>query len=206
MGLENNNSAVFLSIGDGKITKRVKQPTEKSVQRETKEGKIVNEEKYDKLTGYITDIKTYEHDQWGKFWNIHIHDGDSDYILQMNYSGGYASAFLKTLPNVDLSEKASLVPSMKVEGDKKKTSMFVVQNGTPLKHYWNEENQWRNGELPVLNKVKVKGKLTYDDSDLMEYLERYVTEKILPKLKSAKATAPTAVVAGEEEEADDLPF
>lgn len=70
MGLEINNNALYLSIGDGKITKRVKQPTEKSVSRKTKEGKEVHEEIYDAISGVITDIKTQEHKTYGRFWNV----------------------------------------------------------------------------------------------------------------------------------------
>jgi hypothetical protein len=40
----------------------------------------------------------------------------------------------------------------------------------------------------------------------MIFLERYVTEKVLPKLKNAKAVTSAPVTAGEDEESDDLPF
>ncbi len=52
---------------------------------------------YDGVSGIITDIKTHEHPSFGKFWNVSIKDGEDEYILQMNYSGGYASAFSKTM-------------------------------------------------------------------------------------------------------------
>jgi hypothetical protein len=204
MGAILETNAIFLSIADGKISRRVKSPTETSVQRTTKEGKVVNEEIYKGWSGRITDVKTKDHDQYGKFWMVTLADENGEAILQMNYSSGYASAFLKTLPNVDFTQDVNIVPNMKIEGDKKKTTLFITQNGTPLKHFWNKENP---GELPQMVQKKVKGKLTWDDSDMMEYLERYVTEKVLPKLKNTKASAPAPVAAGEDEEpADDLPF
>ncbi len=120
MGLEHNTRTIFLSIGDGKITRRVKEPTGSSKQRTTKEGKVVNEEIYDAVTGIITDIKVTTHDKYGRFWNVYLQDGEDTYCLQMNYSGGYSSAFLKALPNVDLSARVRLIPSMKVVDGKRK--------------------------------------------------------------------------------------
>lgn len=184
MGLENNTSAKFLSIGDGKITKRVKEPTDNSVSRVTKEGKTVHEEIYDAISGIITEIKTTDHPQYGRFWNIMLQDGNESFSLQMNYSGGYASAFLKLLPNVDLSEAVRIIPSMKIDNGKKKVSLFITQHGEPLKHFYTKDNP--NG-LPPLQKVKVKksGKLVeqWDDNEMMEFLEKMVVEEIQPRLK-----------------------
>jgi hypothetical protein len=47
----------------------------------------------------------------------------------------------------------------------------------------------------------VKGKITWDDSDVMEFLEKMVNTQILPKLKSFKAVAKEV-----EETEEDAPF
>jgi hypothetical protein len=207
MGLENNNRAIFLSIGDGKITRRVQAPTKDSKQRTTKQGKVVNEEIYDAISGLIVDIKVYDHKDFGKFWNIYLQDGEDVYVLQTNYSGGYSSAFLKALPNVNLAERVRIIPSLKVEGTKKKVTLFVNQGGHALKHAYTKDNP--NG-LPQMVQVKVKGQLQWDDSDMMEFLEKMVNEKVLPKLKKAGAVvaakAPVPVEAEEEDSTEDLPF
>lgn len=209
MGLENNNSARYLSIGEGKITKRVKEPTENSVSRVTKEGKTVHEEIYDAISGTITDIKTQDHPQFGRFWNVTLTDGSDTYILQMNYSSSYSAAFLKLLPNVNLSLPVRIIPTMKVVEGKKKPGMFIMQNGEALKHYYTKDNP--NG-LPPLAKVKVKvqGKLQekWDDNDMMEFLENMVNETIKPKLGKAPAAKVVAMVDAEDiTEADEqLPF
>lgn len=192
--LEKNNSATFLSIGDGKITKRVKQPTDQSVQRTLNNGSVIHEEIYDGVSGMITDIKTHEHPSFGKFWNVYLQDGEENYILQMNYSGGYASAFLKTLPNVDLTQRVRISPSMKIENDKKKVTLFIQQGGQALKHFYTKDNP---NDLPQMTQKKIKGKLTWDDSDMMEFLEEMVKNDIVPKLKNV------TVAAGED---DDEPF
>lgn len=203
--LEKNNQATFLSIGDGKITKRVKQSTDESVERKTKEGKVIHEEIYDGVSGMITDIKTHDHPSYGKFWNIMLEDGLENYILQMNYSGGYASAFLKTLPNVNLNERVRISPSMKMEGDKKKVTLFISQGGNALKHAFTKDNP--NG-LPQMKQIKVKGKMQWDDSDMMLFLEEMVMKEIVPKLKK-ETVKQKAVPAGndhEEDEENKLPF
>lgn len=194
MGLEKNERATYLSIGDGKITKRVKEPTEGSVSRTTKENKIVHEEIYDSVSGIITNITVKEHDSYGKFWNVSITDGEDKYILQMNYSGGYSSAFLKQLPNVDFSKRVHISPSMKKEGDKKKVTLFINQNKQALKHYFTKDNP---GELPQMVQKKVKGQMIWDDSDMMEFLENLVTNEILPKIREAGTYKQEAVADGD---------
>lgn len=171
MALTNNSFAPILTIGDGKIVKRVKSETPKSVQRTTKEGKIVFEERYDSIDGNITDIQSHE-GNYGKTWRVYINDGQQDYILEMNYSGGYAQAFLKILPNIDLSQPVKITPKLSIEGDKKKATVFVNQGGSALKHYYTKDNP--NG-LPDLKQTKIKGKITWDDSDRMEFFENYIT-------------------------------
>lgn len=213
MGLENNTFAKYLSIGDGKITKRVKEPTDRSQQRVLKNGNTIHEEIYDAISGTITDIQTQDHPQYGRFWNITLQDEGESFILQMNYSGGYSSAFLKILPNIDLSAPVRIVPNMKMEGSKKKVSLFIMQHGQPLKHFYTKENP--NG-LPPMEKVKVKknGKMTeqWDDNNMMEFLEKMVVEEIHPKLKgrNGKKVNVTVHDAVEVEDLDDdgnkMPF
>lgn len=202
MALEKNNSATFLSIGDGKITKRVKQETADSRMRTLKDGKVIYEEIYDSVSGIITEIKTHDHPSFGKFWNVRIQDGEESYILQMNYSGGYASAFLKTLPNVNLSKRLKLIPSMKIEGEKKKVTLFLNQEGIALKHFYTKDNP--NG-LPAMVQIKVKGKMTWDDSDMMAFLEKMVLTDIAPKLKKdLEQSGP--IDESDEDGKDEIPF
>ena len=186
MGAEKSNSATFFSITNGKICRQIQSPSEDSVTRTNKNNKVVHEEFFDKLRGVITDITTKEHDEYGKFWLVEMKDDEGAFILQMKYSSGYSGAFLKTLPNVDLSKEVLLIPKMTVEGDKKKTTLFINQNGHALKYYFNKENP--NG-IPELKQLKVKGKITWDDSDIMEFLENMVNTTIIPKLKGSTGTS-----------------
>lgn len=182
MGAIQESNAIFLTINNGKVCKKVTKKTAISVERVNKNGVTVMEEYYKGWKGLITAITVREHPEFGKFWNITLTDDQGDAILQMNYSSGYAAAFLKTLPNIDLSSDVVITPNLKVEGAKKKTTVFVTQHGVPIKWHYTKDNM--NG-LPELKKIKVKGKDTWDDSDIMEFLEKMVMTEIVPKLPKA---------------------
>lgn len=174
MGAINNNSAiVYLTISDGKICRRVQSPTQFSKERINKEGKQVHEEHYSGWSGKITGIETRESD-YGKDWQVKMQDDDGIAILSFKYSSGYASSFLKALPNVDLSKEVTLSPNVKIEGDKKRTTLFLKQDGQPIKWYYTKDNP--NG-IPPLKQIKVKGVTTWDDSEMMEFLEDMVKAK-----------------------------
>jgi hypothetical protein len=194
MGLNQSQSkGVFLSITNGKLVRQFASPTEKSVSRVNKMGREVHEEFYDSLSGWLTDLKTKE-SEYGKSWVITIKDDSVYYNLEMKYSSGYATSFLKALPNANLSEVINITPKLVIDGDKKQSVIFISQNGKGLKHYWTKDTP---RELPPMVKVKVRGVETWDDTDRMVYLENFVKDNILPKIK------PTL---SDVTEGDDLPF
>lgn len=194
-----NNHAAFYSISDGKICRKFKSATQKSKERINKNGKLVYEEFCDALSGRITGISVKDHPEFGKFWMINLQDNSGwSGIVQMNYSSGYASVFLKILPNIDLSKDVTIAPKMTIEGDKKKTSLFIMQEGKPLKHFYTKDNP---NELPQMRKIKVKGNEKWDDSDMMEFLEKMVFTEIVPKLSGAKIDSENT-----SEEIKDLDF
>jgi hypothetical protein len=184
MGLNNNqSSSIYLQISNGKLVRSFSSPTQKSVSRTNKVGKEVHEEFYDSLTGYVKGISTKE-TEYGKFWVINVNDGESDYTLSTNYSGGYAVSFLKAIPNADLSRVMTITPKIMVDGDKRNSVMFINQDGKGLKHYWTKDNP---GQLPNLEKIKIKGKDTWDDTKRLEYLENFVKDLFNSKVEPASA-------------------
>lgn len=195
MALGNNNSVIYLSIADGRVVRRFKEPTASSTQRTSKTGKIVHEETYEYCDGMITDIFTREN-EYGKFWAVIIEDKGVKYNLQFQYSGGNASSFLKTLPNADLTKKIKIVPKQQIDGEKKRSSIILVQDDKPLRWFWTKDNA---GDLPGLQKIKIKGKEQWDDSDMMDYLENYLETVIKPKITNVEP-----IVNAQEDE--DVPF
>jgi len=201
MALENKNSAIYLSIGNGKLCRTFNAPTEGSIERVNKNNKVVHEIFYDQLTGNITSIKTRDHAEYSKSWLVTIEDEGVNYVLQIKYSSGYAASFLKTLPNVDLSKHVTIIPKLTKEGDKSKATLFITQGGVPLKHYYTKDHP--NG-LPQLEQKKVKGKITWDDSEMMEFLENMVNNTIVPKLSGSSVD--TGAEAVNETAGDNMPF
>lgn len=198
MGLGNSNHSIFLKISEGKVCRQVAAPTKISKERTNKVGKLVHEEFYDHVSGRITEIGVREHADYGKFWEVKIEDKDGTvFNLQFNYSSGYANGFLKALPNCDLGKEVTLIPNMKMEGDKKKTTLFISQDGKALRHFYTKDNP--NG-LPQLQQIKRKGKLEWDDSDMMEFLENMVNTQIKPKLAAAQPAGPVAAGGDDQDE------
>jgi len=181
MGLNQsqNESVIFLQISNGKIVRQSKVPVENSVSRINKLGREVHELFYDSINGVITDVITRE-SEYGKSWVVSIKSEGKLYKLEFNYSSGYATTFLKALPNVSFGNVVTLSPKLIIDGDKKKSVLFISQDGKGLKHFFTRDNP--NG-LPELKKIKIKGKESWDDSDRMEFLEQYVQNNIIPMLK-----------------------
>lgn len=194
--LSNTPSAIYLSISQGKIARRLKEPTSTSKTRTTKEGKLVHEELYDSLQGIITDISTKD-GNYGRELLITISDDGEKAVLQLSLSSGPASSFLKALPNVNLTRPVTLRPKMETDGDKSKTTLFISQDGAGVKWYWTKDNP---GKLPGLKKIKVKGKDTWDDSEQLDFFENYIATEIKPLLGKAEA------VTAEADDSEEAPF
>lgn len=204
MGAVMQSNAIFLTISNGQICKKVSSPTAISKERVNKNGATVHEEYYKGWKGQITAIAIREHQEYGKFWNITLTDNEGDAVLQMKYSSGYAGAFLKILPNIDLNGDVVITPKLTIEGQKKKTSLFVTQHGQPVKWYYTKDNP--NG-LPQLQKRKLKGQDVWDDTEMMEFLEKMVNTEIVPKLPKGRTTGADAVPDIDDvENTDEAPF
>lgn len=179
MGLGNREHTNFISILGGKFCRRVPEGTEGAVTRINKLNKTVHEMFYDNFTGVLTDIRIKESADYGKSWEFVFDVNGESYIIQLSYSNSYAKAFLKMLPNIDLSQKISLTPSLKEVEGKPQSSLFVKQNGQNIKHAYTRENP--NG-MPAMVQIKVKGNDVWDDTDILVFLTDMVNKDIIPKL------------------------
>lgn len=213
MGLEQNSNKIYLSVADGKIIQRVQEGTEGAISRTTKEGKIVYELKHSAISGIISGIAVVEKEFAGKKlkqWNIDIDDVGLTYQLQLQYSSGYSTSFLKALANpiLNFSSPIRIAPWMKVVNDKKKTSIYVQQNSEDIPWFFTKDNP--NG-LPEMKQVVVKGEKVWDDYDMMQFLEAYIKSKIVPQLSKGRVhtsnNAPGYVPDyANAPEPNDLPF
>lgn len=178
MGLDNRQGGKYITILGGKFCVRVDKSAPGAVERINKQGKTVHEVFYDSFTGKLVNIRKRE-SQYGPQWEFDFKDGASVYTLQLSFSNSYATNFLKILPNVNLDKEMKVQPSQKIEDGKTKSSLFISQDGTTLKHAYTKDKP--NG-LPQMVQVQVKGQLVWDDTARLAFLEEMVKRDILPKL------------------------
>ncbi len=199
MGLENREGGNFITILNGKFCQRVPEGTEGAVSRVNKINKTVYEKFYDRFTAKLVGIRTQD-GAYGKNWLFDFQDGGDVYHLQLSYSNSFATAFLKMLPNIDLTKPMQVSPSVKEVDGKNKSSLFVNQDGNPIKHAYTRDNP--NG-MPELKSVKIKGQDMWDDTERLEFLHAMVVRDIIPKLPKQE-TASTPATQSAEELADEL--
>jgi len=165
---QSQGNVVFLTISNGKLCRRVDAGTPNAIERTTKTGKQVHELFYTTVMGHIVNLDIKEND-YGKFLLVTIKDVATEQkcILEMNFSSGYSTTFLKALPNANLDQNIEINPALIIDGDKKKSVIFLKQGGYPVKHFYTKDNP---KGMPEMVKVKVKGKETWDDTDRIEWL------------------------------------
>lgn len=188
MALENREGGKYITILGGKFCVRVSSDTPGAVERVNKLGKTVHEVFYDSFTGKLINIRTRD-GEYGKSWEFDFKDGGEVYTLQLSYSNSYATNILKMLPNVDLTKEMKVQPAQKIEDGKTKSSLFISQDGTTLKHFFTKDNP---KGMPDMEQLTVSGKLVWDDTKRLAFLEEMVNRDILPKLPKDAAAAPAA--------------
>lgn len=214
MGFTNSGNKTFLTVADGKIIQKVTEDTPGAIKRINKENKTVYELRHGGFEGYITNINVTEREFGGKKmkqWNIDIDDIGDQYQLQLSYSSGYSMSFLKSIlnPVIDFSQPIKITPWMKVVNEKKKTAIYLAQNGEDIPWFFTKENP--NG-LPELKKVRIGGEEKWDDYDAMQFMEAQIKAKVLPQLGKTKngvsttSNSGTPVDPNNAPEEDDLPF
>jgi len=212
MGLDNRASGNFITIYDGKFTMKVPEGTAGATTRTNKLGKTVTEKYYDSFTGKLVGIKTQD-GTYGKSWIFSFKDAGEVYHLQLSYSNSFATAFLKMLPNVDLTREMKVQPSVKEVDGKNKSSLFINQGGVSIKHAYTREHP--NG-MPDMTQVTVKGVQVWDDTDRLAFLHAMVVSDIIPKLEGfngpteepegLEVAQGTPEVVGAGMNPDDIPF
>jgi hypothetical protein len=192
------SNTIYLSVADGNLVRSYKEANANTVQRVTKTGKLVHEEKFKDLTAKLLGLETKQND-FGKQWALKFKDGEDYYVVNMPYSSRYAASFLKALPNVDLTKDVKFMPWSMVDRNdstKKVTGVTLYQNDgngmVKILPAYTKENP--NG-LPQMKQIKVKGVPTWDDSEQNEFLEAMAKEKF-----ATIASAPT------EDEGEEAPF
>lgn len=195
-------SKIYLNVSDGKLVRQYKEPNDRTTSRVTKTGKTVHEERFRDLEATLESIESREND-FGKQLVLIFRDG-IDYIqVNMPYSSRYSASFLKALPNLNPAEAFRFMPwSMADKNDPQKsvTGITCYQNGQKILPAFTKDNP---GDMPQMRKIKVKGKETWDDSEMMEWLESNAVALIE---KSKPVTPINADRSETVPDTTDLPF
>jgi len=182
MGFKDKVQKTYCTIIGGRFAVEVPTGTTGSniEVRINKKGREVTEEYHRVLEGKLVGVSTSEHVEYGKSWLFDFSYDDGDIItLKLSYSNGLAVAFLKMLPNIDVSSVVELSPSQKLVEGKNRSSLFINQNKVTIKHAYTRAEP--NG-MPDLVEMVVSGKKVWDDTDRLIFLEKMVMEDIVPNL------------------------
>lgn len=171
---------IYLSTYDGYIKRNVDEHVEGAKKRTDKKGRIIYEKFYKKISGLLTRLETTQHEEYGKFWNIHLRDNlaNETYVFQIPFSSRYTDGFLRRLPNIEIKEPIEIICGKYDE----KAYLVVHQHGSKVPYFWTKEDPKK---LPPMVEVTLKGEKIWDDTAKMEYLEKYVNEIIVPGLAIA---------------------
>jgi hypothetical protein len=183
MALEiSGSSAIYLAVFNGKITRRVEAGTPNANQRENKNGKVVHELTYDKLSGRLSNIEFRDGD-YGREIHFTLKDELDIFRLQLPYSSKVAKSIIMRLLKCDLS--ANLEIHTGWDKEKESTFSYITQNGEVVKSAYTKEEP--NG-LPPMEQKKMKGKEVWDDSEQLEFLGEMIKKEIMPKLNKLEKT------------------
>lgn len=198
-GFSNRSSSKFFNIINslGKFAVKCNETDTDAVSRVNKNGVTVWEKHYQNFDGILVSIETKESPELGKQW-VFTFDADGEmFAMSLGYTDGHAMDILKMLPNVDVTKTMKMSLSRKDE----KTSLFISQNGTPIKHFYSKALT----NMPDWKLVKVNGKDTWDKTDAIEFLEKVTLENIVPKL-SGKTAPQGNTFADYERKSETDPF
>lgn len=215
MGLNSSGSTGnvnYLSISDGKIAKRVKTEEPNTVKCTSKDGsKVWWEYRYDSVSGKITNVKRHDSTMgYGSKLQIEIEDGFEKFVLEMPWSSRYSSGFFLCMPNIDTTKEIEFRPWMKVIDGTKKTMLYLKESNSKdnIQHFWTKDNP---GDLPQMQKIRVKGTDVWDDTDRQDYFENYLNNTFIPAIGKTNTQRAEEFVkkldaAAAKNDDDDLPF
>jgi hypothetical protein len=195
---EKTTPLVYLTIREGKIAK--------------KEG-----DKYilfDSVEGYIRGISTREH-KYGTDLCINLED-DQMYQLQIKMKGeeatskqtAYFIAFAHCCPAIDPHQRVEFIPNLKIVDDKKRSALFIKQNGEVLK--W----AYKVGQEGVPSPEELKNKKGEVISVDWSEVEAYRVDKVNEFAATLAPAVPNDIVTDyavnpyveSPQDDDDLPF
>ena len=193
MALKTTSEAkTYLSIREGKVAKK-----------QGEEWVLFNS-----LEGFLKEISTRE-TKYGTELQLTIQD-DQLYVFSLRIKGddpkmkqsNYFISFAHIAPNIDVNQKIELIPSLKIEDDKKRSALYIRQNGTFLKWAYKKGDGMPEPES-LTNK---KGEVISVDWSEVETFRMDKVKELSQRLKGAIPVAPISNEGIQDFPEDDLPF
>lgn len=193
---EKTTPLVYLTIREGKIAKKV--------------GETYH--LFDSVEGYVRGISTRDH-KYGTDLCVTLED-DQMYQLQIKMKGeeatskqtAYFIAFAHCCPSINPHQKVEFIPSLKIVDDKKRSALFLKQNGEIIK--W----AYKVGQEGVPAPEELKNKKGEVISTDWSEVEAYRVDRVNEFSKTLAPTVPNDIVSdfgvnsNVVDEFDDLPF
>ena len=153
---EEQGNVLFLGIVDGKFTQKVKQGTPGATYRlyvgATGTEYHIYEIIYKNLTGFIINMKVID-GKYGQQLMVEIENNGEKAKLYINVATGYFSAFVKRLPNVDLTQEVVLNPySFTANNGSNLKGITIYQEGSKLNNYYYDPIKKKHINLPETSK------------------------------------------------------
>ena len=142
MGLEvGGQGAIYLGVYEGTITQRIKDVSKANTSATNYRKRMsggdtpteIHEYTYRSLTGQLKKVVFKPAPAGSKFkaqLELHVTDGEANYVLQMGQESGYAIGFLKSIQSIDnLGKPITFTPYAKKVDDRIKVTMFLKEFG-----------------------------------------------------------------------------
>ena len=176
-----------------------------------KEGKLLVKQadktlkEYKSLEGVIRKVVFIQEEFEGKKYEkakFYLNAIGEIFVLQMRTDSGYFRGLCNSLrSSSNVKEMLEIQPHFSKQDGKPKTTCFVFQNGTALKHFFNKNNL---GDLPQLETTDFKGQTMYDNTKQIEYWKNWLNQTFTETTEKPK---PIFASDSEISEAtDDMPF
>ncbi len=192
---EKTTPLVYLTIREGKIAKKVGETYQL----------------FDSVEGYIRAISTRDH-KYGTDLCITLED-DQMYQLQIKMKGeepskqtSYFIAFAHCCPSINPHQRVEFIPSLKIVEDKKRSALFLKQNGEIIK--WS----FKVGQDGVPSPEELKNKKGEVISVDWSEVEAYRVDKVNEFAATLAPAVPNDIVkdyatnSNIEDDFGDLPF
>jgi len=218
-GLKESVEAIYLTISDGKIVQKFKEPAPGLFEVKNKEGRVHWERRYSELEAKAVNVFLKESEWQGKKWKSYAFRFQTPDGTIFQIEVGEDSQNLRDLAGkfivADLSQMLIIKPySMKSSNNGRSytnSGVTVTQNGEKIvsAFYHSEQTSdgkfkrvYNNGYPPFPADATDEDKEIYK-VQVRKYVKAAIEKQLMPKFKAAEAAVDAASDAIDE---DDLPF